>query len=436
MLFGAVFTMLASYPLFLLLETRDPAIIMLAMVVAVVAGRCAVFAVQPSYYLDLFDVRLRFSGMVLAREVTGALIGGMLPLAAATAAAGGRPVAGRPDHGRAEPRHGDSAAACARGHRNASGSRATHRRSQDARHDFANDSGNGRLMMHDLTGKTAVVTGGAGGIGAAVARLLGSRGAKVALLDLAEESAVAKALELAVDGMEAMGVPVDVRRRADVSRALDAVVARFGPIDIVVNNAAVVVIAAFLDMTDEQWSSSMDTNLTGYFVVAQEALRRMARLDGGHVVNIASINAMIANSDQTAYATAKAGITALTRAIAFELGPQGLTANTVLSGQIDTPFAAAALTPGAAQAARAAHPRRAVWPARGGRRACGVPRQPGRVLHQRPDHHRRWRLADGRHPRRGQVGRARRAHGARSLRCRRNAATKALSAGGVCRRDG
>ena len=91
MFFGAVFTALYSYPLFLLLETRSPFIILPAMVVAVVAGRCPVFAVQPSYYMDLFDVRLRFSGMVLSREITGALIGGMLPLAAttATAAAGG-----------------------------------------------------------------------------------------------------------------------------------------------------------------------------------------------------------------------------------------------------------------------------------------------------------------------------------------------------------
>ena len=91
MFFGAVFTAVYSYPLFLLLETRDPVIMVLAILVAVVVGRCAVFAVQPAYYMDLFEVRLRFSGMVLAREVTGALIGGMLPLAAttATAAAGG-----------------------------------------------------------------------------------------------------------------------------------------------------------------------------------------------------------------------------------------------------------------------------------------------------------------------------------------------------------
>lgn len=91
MLFGAVFTAVSAYPLFLLLETRNPVVIVLALMAAVMIGRCAVFAVQPAYYMDLFETRLRFSGMVLAREVTGALIGGMLPLAAttATAAAGG-----------------------------------------------------------------------------------------------------------------------------------------------------------------------------------------------------------------------------------------------------------------------------------------------------------------------------------------------------------
>lgn len=200
-------------------------------------------------------------------------------------------------------------------------------------------------MMDELAGKTAIITGGVGGIGTAVAQLLGSRGARVALLDLVEKDAVAKAEELAASGINAIGLQVDVRRRTDVQRALDQVVDRCGSIDIVINNAAVVVIAPFLEMTDEQWSSSLETNLSGYFIVAQEGLRRMAQLEGGRVINLASINALIANSDQTAYATAKAGITALTRAIAFELGPKGLTANAVLPGPIDTPFAAAALTP-------------------------------------------------------------------------------------------
>ena len=200
-------------------------------------------------------------------------------------------------------------------------------------------------MTSELAGKTAIITGGAGGIGAAVARLLASRGAQVAVLDVVEKAAQEVAQELSAGGPPAMGVPVDVRRRADVQRALDAVVGRFGPIDIVINNAAVVVIASFLAMTDDQWSSSLETNLTGYFIVAQEALRRMERLEGGRVVNMASTNAMFANSDQAAYAAAKAGITALTRSIAFEFGPLGVTANSVLPGPIDTAFAAAALTP-------------------------------------------------------------------------------------------
>ena len=199
-------------------------------------------------------------------------------------------------------------------------------------------------MTSGLDGKTAVITGGAGGIGMAVAQLLGAWGANIALLDHQEDSAASKAKELSGTGVKALGLQVDVRQRAGVQRALDAVTGQFGSIDIVVNNAAVVVIAAFLEMTDAQWLSSIETNLTGYFIVAQEAVRRMARLEGGRVINMASINALIANSDQAAYATAKAGITALTRAIAFELGPQGLTANTVLPGPIDTPFAAAALT--------------------------------------------------------------------------------------------
>lgn len=200
-------------------------------------------------------------------------------------------------------------------------------------------------MTDNFAGKTAVITGGGGAIGTAIGQLLRTRGAQVALLDLKAEAAAAAAEKIAGGGAGTMGVQVDVSRRDDVQRALDVVVERLGPIDIVVNNAAVVVVAPFLDMTDEQWSSSISVNLTGYFIVAQEAIRRMTTLDGGRVINLASINALIANSDQTAYATAKAGITAMTRAIAFELGPEGLTANAVLPGPIDTPFAALALTP-------------------------------------------------------------------------------------------
>lgn len=203
-------------------------------------------------------------------------------------------------------------------------------------------------LLKELAGRTAVITGGARGIGAAIARLLGRGGARVALLDVLQASGTAQAL--AAEGIEAMALETDVRRRGDVQRALDAVVERFGSIDIVVNNAAVGPVAPFLDLTDEQWSLSLDTNLTACFVVAQEGVKRMKRPEGGRIVNIASLAAHTANSNQAAYAAAKAGVVALTRAMAFELAPQGITVNSVSPGPIATDLLAGMLSAEAREA--------------------------------------------------------------------------------------
>ncbi len=201
-----------------------------------------------------------------------------------------------------------------------------------------------------LRGKTAVITGAARGIGAAISRSLGRRGVRVVLLDQIADQAEAMAHTLESEGIEAMGGYVDVRKREDVIRALDKAVGRFGAIDIAVNNAAVGPLAPFMQLTDAQWAASMDTNLTGTFVVSQEAVRRMPRHAGGRIINIASLAAHTANSSQAAYASAKAGVCALTRAMAFELAPEGITANAVSPGTIETELSRGMLTPEAREA--------------------------------------------------------------------------------------
>lgn len=206
----------------------------------------------------------------------------------------------------------------------------------------------------NLQGRNAVVTGAARGIGAAIARALGSRGARVAILDVLEAEREATVRGLGADGIEVFGLAADVRRRDEVVRALDAAVGHFGPIDIVVNNAATGPLAPFLELSDAQWQLALDTNLTGCFYVAQEGVRRMRRAEGGRVVNVASLAAHTANSSQAAYAAAKAGLVALTRAMAFELAPSGITVNAVSPGPTETDLLRGMLT----QAARTAREQR------------------------------------------------------------------------------
>lgn len=187
-----------------------------------------------------------------------------------------------------------------------------------------------------LSGKTAVITGGARGIGASIARSFVRQGAKVALLDVLEQPCGALAAELSGQGGQVLGLQANVCARTDVARAFDAVLQQFGSIDIVINNAAVGPLAPFLEMTDAQWAASIDTNLTGSFIVAQEGVRRMRPGEGGRVVNIASLAAHTANSGQSAYAASKAGVCALTRAMAFELAPLGINVNAISPGPIET----------------------------------------------------------------------------------------------------
>lgn len=201
-----------------------------------------------------------------------------------------------------------------------------------------------------LHGRVAFVTGAARGIGAAIAAELARRGARVGLLDRLSDVLAWPGEHADVTADRVRCLQVDLRSREAVRKAIDTLCEQIGPPDILVNNAAVGPLAPFLELDDEQWRETLDTNLGGYFIFAQEGIRRMVRRDGARVVNVASLAAYTANSNQSAYAASKAGVVALTRAMAFELGPSGMTVNAVSPGPIETDLLRGMLSQSARQA--------------------------------------------------------------------------------------
>ena len=182
-----------------------------------------------------------------------------------------------------------------------------------------------------LRGRVALVTGAARGIGAATARAFAAAGARVALLDREAEELAAVAAETG-----GAAFPADVTDAEAVRRAVDGVVARWGRLDVLVNNAGIVRDAALADVTEEDWSSTLDVNLRGTMVCARAAVPHMKAAGFGRILSATSIVARSGNYGQTAYAASKAGIIGLTRTWARELGPKGITANAVAPGFIDT----------------------------------------------------------------------------------------------------
>jgi NAD(P)-dependent dehydrogenase (short-subunit alcohol dehydrogenase family) len=202
-----------------------------------------------------------------------------------------------------------------------------------------------------LAGKVAIVTGGAGGIGRSVCERLSAEGAGIAIFDINDAGAADTCALVAKGGGKANHYHVDVSVRESVAKAMTAVSADFGGLDILVNNAGLAFRSSFLEIKDEDWNRIIALNLTGYFIVGQEAARLMVRNGGGRIVNVASLAAHMATDLQAAYSAAKGGVIALTQVMAFELAPQGINVNAVSPGPVETEMSAKNLT-GATRRAR------------------------------------------------------------------------------------
>jgi 3-oxoacyl-[acyl-carrier protein] reductase len=186
--------------------------------------------------------------------------------------------------------------------------------------------------MSGLEGRVALVTGGAQGIGAATVRRLAAEGARVVALDLDEGRAAEVVRGLPQEGF---GVGADVTDRAQVRGAVDRAVDRFGRIDILVSNAGVTRDSLFHKMTGDDWNLVLATHLTGTFNVTQAVQEHMVRDRFGRIVFLSSRSAL-GNRGQANYSAAKAGLQGMARTLAIELGPFGITVNTVAPGFIES----------------------------------------------------------------------------------------------------
>jgi 3-oxoacyl-[acyl-carrier protein] reductase len=193
----------------------------------------------------------------------------------------------------------------------------------------------------DIKNKVVAITGGARGIGKAIASAFAERGARIALVDLVPADLEAARGELAARGVEVRAYPANVAKEVEVAAALERVVADFGRLDVMINNAGIIKDAMLVKVRDgavvgkmslEQWQAVIDVNLTGVFLCGREAAEHMIRLGhGGVIVNIASIS-KAGNAGQSNYSAAKAGVTALAVVWARELARFGIRAASIAPG--------------------------------------------------------------------------------------------------------
>jgi 3-oxoacyl-[acyl-carrier protein] reductase len=193
--------------------------------------------------------------------------------------------------------------------------------------------------MIRLEGKSAVVTGGARGIGLAIARALLREGAAVALADIDLDGAKTAAAAVGGQGARTIPVAVNVADSASVAAMVATVLKEFGRIDILVNNAGVGGNTPFLDTSLEDWNRIIGINLTGAFLVAQAVAREMVKIGGGKIINIASLSGQRGGNGRAAYGSAKAGLELLTKVMAVELAPYNINVNNIAPGAIETEMA-------------------------------------------------------------------------------------------------
>src|SRR4051812_13800548 len=191
--------------------------------------------------------------------------------------------------------------------------------------------------MNRFNGLTAIVTGGASGIGLATSKRLASEGCRVIVADIDPAKVDSAASEITKNGApDVIGLPCDVSKERDVAHCVETAIDKTGRVDVIVNNAGLMVFKPVVEHTVDDWLKILNVDLLGAFFFTRQAFQKMKK--GGSIVNVASIHAVETTPNVASYAAAKAALVSLTRSAAIEGKPLGIRVNAVLPGAVDTPM--------------------------------------------------------------------------------------------------
>ena len=194
--------------------------------------------------------------------------------------------------------------------------------------------------------RTALVTGGGSGMGRATCLRFAGDGMAVGVLDIDAAAAAAVAAEIITAHGRALALKADVSKTSDVAAAVAQLRAAFGPITVLVNNAAIEGFGPFEELTETEWDRMIDVNLKGIYIVTKAVVADMTAARWGRIINISALGAQLCTPNMSHYYAAKGGVISLTRALAADFGSRGITVNSVSPGFIDTPMSRRAIADG------------------------------------------------------------------------------------------